>query len=278
MAIAPVPSCHGPLVANAVCSSVSAQVQVPQHIDFAQVFARLVNIDSERSSSRPAAPASPSPPPQQPARLPTPSPEPDAGKAYETKCFHELVNVGGRPPVPLDLLNAIYNDYAPFAERLEPWQESPVCLSADDLGVFSRPLARWKAFHRWQHNNRGETVSAGDTWMEFRQQKQLHYESMGLVQLTTAPDFHETIQRMWQQEQVRRQRERDKVREVAAGSFRDYADAARRRLCRHGFTEDFQLLEDPQQQDQRLTWIEYLEFEYWWLDKRTNSQSHPAAA
>jgi hypothetical protein len=122
----------------------------------------------------------------------------------------------------------------------------------------------------WQHNNRGEAVSGGDT-LGFRQQKQRHYESMGLAQLTTAPDFDETIQRMWEQELVWRQRERDKVREAAAGSFGEYADAARRRLYHHGFTEDFQLLEDPQQQDQRLTWIEYLEFEYWWLDRRTNS-------
>ncbi len=260
------------MVANAACSSVIAQVQIPQHIDFAQVLARLVNIDAERESfSRTAAPPSPSPPPQEPARLPTPSPEPDAGKAYETNCYHDLVSSGGRPPVPLDLLDAIYKDFALFTERLEPWQERPVCLSAGDLGVFSRPLARWKAFQRWQHNNRGEAVSAGDTLMGFRQQKQHHYESMGLAQLITDPDFDETIQRMWEQEQVRCRRERDKVREAAAGSFSEYADAARRRLCRHGFTEDFHLLEDPQQQDQRLTWIEYLKFEYWWLDKRTNS-------
>jgi hypothetical protein len=45
----------------------------------------------------------------------------------------------------------------------------------------------------------------------------------------------------------------------------------KRRLARHGFTRPFQLNEDPKQQDQLSTWIEYLYFEYWWLDWYTDT-------
>ena len=38
-------------------------------------------------------------------------------------------------------------------------------------------------------------------------------------------------------------------------------------LTEHGFTQSFQLDEDPERQDKLTTWIEYLDFEYWWYDK-----------
>ncbi|KAI1118972.1 hypothetical protein F5Y14DRAFT_446779 [Nemania sp. NC0429] len=71
---------------------------------------------------------------------------------------------------------------------------------------------------------------------------------------------------MW----AREQREHSTIKETA-GDFEGYVAAARRRLRDHGFTEEFRLDEDPRRQDERLTWIEYLEFEYWWLDKRARS-------
>ncbi|KAK3321490.1 hypothetical protein B0T19DRAFT_445249 [Cercophora scortea] len=254
-------------------SSVSAQVQVPQYIDFEQVASRLANIAAEReSSSRNAAPLPSPPSSQQPARSPTPLPDPDAGKVFQTRCYYELVDGSGQPPVALELLNEIYKAYASYVETLEPWLDDGVpCRNVDDLGVFSRPLARWKAFRRWQRNNRGETGSEEDTLMAFQEEKRRDYESLGLTQLATSPDFGKMTQKMWDHEQVRRRREHDTIREPAAGSFEEYADAARCRLRDHDFAEEFQLLEDPRQQDQRLTWIEYLEFEYWWLDKRARS-------
>ncbi|CAJ2513173.1 Uu.00g012920.m01.CDS01 [Anthostomella pinea] len=41
----------------------------------------------------------------------------------------------------------------------------------------------------------------------------------------------------------------------------------RSRLVRHDFTRPFELDEDPKKQDSLTTWIEYLGYEYWWLDK-----------
>jgi hypothetical protein len=80
---------------------------------------------------------------------------------------------------------------------------------------------------------------------------------------------------MWQQhERHDRRWKRNTFREVPGGSFSEYVEAARRRLRGHGFNEDFQLLEDPKQQSERVTWIEYLELEYWWLDRYASSVQH----
>ncbi|KAH6881141.1 hypothetical protein B0T10DRAFT_361952, partial [Thelonectria olida] len=40
-------------------------------------------------------------------------------------------------------------------------------------------------------------------------------------------------------------------------------------LARHDFTQPFELDEDPKKQDKLTIWIEYLNYEYWWLDKYT---------
>lgn len=43
--------------------------------------------------------------------------------------------------------------------------------------------------------------------------------------------------------------------------------AVEKRLAFHNFVQSFQLAEDPRQQDKRTTWVEYLNFVYWWLDR-----------
>lgn len=71
--------------------------------------------------------------------------------------------------------------------------------------------------------------------------------------------------------QPRRELERDNSRSVYGGSFTTFAEVAHRRLRDHGFDEVFQFLEDPTQQDERVTWTEYVEFEYWRLDGCTKA-------
>ncbi|KAI0007055.1 hypothetical protein F4779DRAFT_593482 [Xylariaceae sp. FL0662B] len=53
------------------------------------------------------------------------------------------------------------------------------------------------------------------------------------------------------------------------GGFSGYVEEAKRRLARHGFTRTFQLDKDPMRQDKLTTWIEYLNYEYSWLDQHT---------
>lgn len=251
------------LIPFARCSSVSARVRAPLPIDFDQLLAKLNSIDATRDPfSREITPPSSFSPSQQPARSPTRSPEPDASKAYQIRCYHELVDDGGHPPVALELLDEIYLHHAQYVEEVGPWLAGGPVSSADDLGVYSRPLERWRQFRRWQRDNRGTQ----DTLSAFRQRKQRDYVSRGLEQLAAAPGFDDTIRKMWAHEQ----REQSTIRETA-GDFEGYVAAARRRLREHGFTEEFRLDEDPRRQNGRLTWIEYLEFEYWWLDKRARS-------
>ncbi|KAH8759490.1 hypothetical protein F5883DRAFT_682145, partial [Diaporthe sp. PMI_573] len=77
------------------------------------------------------------------------------------------------------------------------------------------------------------------------------------------------LQEDWEQRQW--QRYYCHEREITGPAFSDYVDAAKRRLARHGFTHPFQLNQDPKQQGKLETWIEYLYFEYWWLDRFTRT-------
>jgi hypothetical protein len=55
------------------------------------------------------------------------------------------------------------------------------------------------------------------------------------------------------------------------GGFPAHVETVKRRLAQHGFTRIFQLDEDPKRQDKLTTWIEYLNFEYWWYDRYVSS-------
>lgn len=151
----------------------------------------------------------------------------------------------------LELLDEIYFYHAQYVDRVEPWLAGGPVSSADDLGVYSRPIARWRQFRRWQRDNRGGGAPE-DTLKAFRQRKQRDYVSMDLAQLAATPGLDETIRQMWADEQ----RKHSTIKETA-GDFKGYVAAARRRLRDHGFTEVFRFDEDLRRQDERLTWIEY---------------------
>lgn len=196
------------------------------------------------------------------------SPQPELEKKYQIRCYHKLVDDGGRPPCSLDTLDKIYQDPTDFTELLGPWLQIPVPQDPDDMGIFSRPLARWQHFRKWQRVNRGSSINtAEESWLAFREEKMFYFESTESWRVMADPDFEETIRKMWQQEEDTGRWER--VREVKNGSFADYLKAARRRLAEHGFHEAFRPLEDPRRQNERVTWIEYLEFEYWWMDNNS---------
>jgi len=75
----------------------------------------------------------------------------------------------------------------------------------------------------------------------------------------------------WDRIQFFRRRQRRLCREPDCDGFLAYAEAVKCRLARHEFTLPFELNEDPKKQDRLVTWIEYLNYEYWWLDKYTGS-------
>lgn len=51
------------------------------------------------------------------------------------------------------------------------------------------------------------------------------------------------------------------------GSFDGYVDAVRERLSRYGITQKAHLLPNYRDQDKLTTWLEYVNFEYFWYKK-----------
>ncbi|TLS21815.1 uncharacterized protein PpBr36_09346 [Pyricularia pennisetigena] len=205
------------------------------------------------------------------------------GKRYQTCCYHALVADGGRPPCPLDLLGDVYRQPAKHVELMKPWLGDPVFFtgSADQLGVFSRPLQRWRQFRRWQADNRGVVLPDDDQDLATFRKAWKALLDRGTQAPAAAADQNDDddddddddgqIEVRWRTRRDRRRWERDICREVgsfADGGFDEYVEAARRRLRTHGFTDHFQLLRDAARQDAPDTWVEYLGFECWWLDWR----------
>lgn len=58
------------------------------------------------------------------------------------------------------------------------------------------------------------------------------------------------------------------------GRFPKYVEGVTQGLAEHGFMRSFKLEENPEQQDKLTTWIEYLDFEYWWYDKDMRFVKH----
>ncbi|KAI1118971.1 hypothetical protein F5Y14DRAFT_446778 [Nemania sp. NC0429] len=165
--------CSPPDFLPAPCSELPAHVYAADDVsetEQIQPMERFCIAATRDQFSHETAPPSSSPLPQQPARSPTLSPDPDDGKAYEIQCYHELVDDGGRPPVTLELLDDIYLHTAQYVGRVEPWLAGGPVSSADDLGMYSRPLARWRQFRRWQRENRGGGAPE-DTLSAFRERK-----------------------------------------------------------------------------------------------------------
>ncbi|KAM5347255.1 hypothetical protein ACJ41O_010260 [Fusarium nematophilum] len=195
-------------------------------------------------------------------------PEADRRK-WEVLPYQDLVSDGGRPVYPIDLLEDVLNNPNRFEDILRPWQESLNGISPD--GVFLRQLQRWQDFRKWQNDNRGlEDDDGGFPAYVERQKKYIREEVLeepGAKELSEIEANPLCLKPSWDQDQRLRRRQRRLFREHGCDGFNEYAAAVKRRLARHHFTRPFELDEDPKKQDKLHTWIEYLNFEYWWLDK-----------
>lgn len=131
-------------------------------------------------------------------------------------------------------------------------------LEDSDMPAFIS--THWNIFRqRWQWDNRGKTASeAGFPAYLNGERKRLQERGHGI--LTSAASFEETIKRKWDNEPVC-------LEKSGLRGFAAYTQAVTRRLAKHHFTRQFRLLEDPCQQDDWTTWVEYLSYIYWWRDK-----------
>jgi hypothetical protein len=234
-------------------------------VDFDQVAARLLEISADKNTSAQA--------PSRPLlleRSPTPliSRE-EIAKRLETEAYNDLVNDAGRPLYPISLLEQVSKDPEEYREILRPWLEYPDA-NPPNWRVFSRQLNRWQDFRRWQQDNRGYHDDEG--FPAFVEAEKRRYARDGVTGMRSELEFDEMLKLQWDDMQRFRQWQRHNIREVHGdGGFPEYVEAVKHRLAQHGSTRTFPLEEDPTRQDKLTTWIEYLNFEYWWYDRYTNS-------
>ncbi|ATY66999.1 hypothetical protein A9K55_000802 [Cordyceps militaris] len=199
-------------------------------------------------------------------RVPTP---PIERHKFELRAYHQLLENGGRPLYPVSLINNMHNDPDSYAEILLPWQEDFLDIRAE--GIFERQLRRWQDFRKWQNDNRGCEDDDGGYHAYVEREKRLIKEDMteeaGAELIAKIEADPSRLKTGWNLQQFLRSQDRRFNMEHGCQGFHDYKAAVKRRLARHGFTQPFELDEDSKNQDKLTTWIEYLNCEYWWLDK-----------
>lgn len=200
------------------------------------------------------------------SRSTTSSPSPEGAENLESFCYHELVKAGGRPAVPIKFLSRSSRDREADIERIRPWQSNadPGSQESGISTVFSTQLEDWASSFRqkWQWDNRGSI--AGETgFSAFLESHKSRYLHKGELDLVSDPSFEETIRRKWENEP--RFLELSGDRELPS-----YEEAVKKRLATHNFTQSFQL-KDPRHQDEWTTWVEYLNFQYWGLNRHISS-------
>ena len=155
------------------------------------------------------------------------TPPPPRVEDCERMFYHSLINDGGRPCYPIDLLEKVASDPVAYNERLLPWQEDPQAESTD-WQVFRKQDGSWRRFREWQKYTRKDP----------RYSKDYFFVDVSLAYICFVRTYH-----------------------LEGGGLSEYNEAAKTLLAQHGLTKEFQFQEDPMQQGQLTTWIEYLSYE-----------------
>ncbi|KAB5513039.1 hypothetical protein GE09DRAFT_1047315 [Coniochaeta sp. 2T2.1] len=244
------------------------EVAESRPVDLDQVTARLLQLPDSRDTL-----AQPRPGPSRYERAATEEVDYDAlEKKCETCAYDDLLDEGGLPVYPIDLLEEVSADPEQYRDRLRPWQEYPDTSELYWNDVFQKQLKRWRDFRAWQVDNRGLQDDERE-YHEFLERRKLDEERRGLDWLKIYPgatesEYYEDRKSEWDELQVRRYNDWFWLREDhGRGEFPGYVEEVKRRLAKHGFTRTFQLDEDPKRQDKLTTWIEYINYEYSWYDR-----------
>jgi hypothetical protein len=195
---------------------------------------------------------------------------PDGDETRETEYYHKLMNDGGRPLYPVALVGDVLNNPDNYAGLLRPWDKS-YDESYPGAHILQKQFLRWQSFRRWQNDNRGLEDGDGGFPAYVERQKDSARRYLGpktaAKQLAEIEADPSCLKEGWEMVRFQRDEQRYLYREHGCDGFLDYTEAVKRRLAVHGFTRPFRLHEDPKQQDKLTTWIEYLNYEYWWLDE-----------
>ncbi|KAI8722513.1 hypothetical protein NCS52_00395300 [Fusarium sp. LHS14.1] len=240
-----------------------------QPLDLDDLNARLRQVPSDGNATTSGAQ------PQAPEQPRHPSPNTYhriESKELETIYYHKLVSDGGRPLYPIGMIDGVLERPEEHRELLQPLQKLPG--GNMPFNIFDDQLQRWKNFRKWQKDNRG-LEDENDTYEAYVRETKFWGELTNLdwaqaefVAKMEANPLH--LEPEWKMQQRARGRERLWWRERNCNGFADYFKAIKRRLAGHGFFGSLSLKEDPAQQDKLTTWLEYLGFEFWWLDKHAS--------
>lgn len=197
-------------------------------------------------------------------RSPTCSPPPyESNVSYEAFCHNELLTAGGKPAVSLDRLSPGAGD---LQQEIAAWlsNDSPKLEEGDVPAILSTQLEHWNVFRqRWQWDNRGKAAGEAGFPAYLAGERRLLMHK-GEVDVAYDPSFEDTMRRGWDYDGI-------SLEESGNAGFAAYAEAVTKRLATHHFTRQYRLLEDPRQQDEWTTWVEYLSYVYWWQDKHATS-------
>ncbi|KAL8893839.1 MAG: hypothetical protein Q9192_004871 [Flavoplaca navasiana] len=223
------------------------------HVDATDLAALLARIPSDRV---PYTTTTYYPTPSRSSTVEPPEPQ-----EYESKCYNALLADDCRPLFPLRLLTQVETNPAAYRDWLRPWTMYPGTSDPEDWQVFSRQWDRWKQFRTWQLHNRRQTPSFPTYLAEYRRDSEMSGEA---PEQTARPEFEETARRLWEREYDYGPPQLYDSPEAVSSR---YAETARTLLADHGFFQSFQLQADSKKQDQWTTYVEYLAFECFWLEK-----------
>lgn len=149
---------------------------------------------------------------------------------YEERTYDELVDQGGRPLYPRERIPEIMKYPFPHWDMLRPWVDHDILSDPDPVAtpnttceVFTYQLSSWFMFRCWQKANRGD--------------------------FTVRDESHELT--------------REYNRFVRVFRSPNYTKAVANLLAEYQFINPFHFHEDPLQQDQLTTWIEYVGYLCW---------------
>jgi hypothetical protein len=200
-----------------------------------------------------------------------PDEEADELKKFETAAYVDLVSDGGQPAYPIALLEDVSKNPAQYRAILLPWQEYPDKDSVRWDGVFERQLGRWQDFRSWQRENRGILDDEAE-FIAFGDASNKELAMLGLTWQSAWPgqsesQYQESLQSIWKNKKRKRDANHNNLRGGRAyAGFPEYVDQVKDRLGQRGFRRPFTLLPHIKQQDRLTTWIEYLNYEYLWLE------------
>ncbi|KAI8955285.1 hypothetical protein F4801DRAFT_574870 [Xylaria longipes] len=244
-------------------NSAILQLQNPtasQPLQLDELCKRLTHIADEQNGPSDYEPSRPRPR----FKTPSPTPPPTGSRVadHEAACYHELIRDGGRPVCSIEELSYICAEPRARYKAILSWLSDDVdsTVGKSELkSVFSSQFTRWWEFRKSQVENRG---IGNDEEMFSAFVVAISNEWHMNTRLISSASFPETAQRMWHYMYITPQL-------VDGRGFSAYSKAVKSRLAPYHFTHSLQLKMNPRQQTKWTNWLEYLNYEQWWLELLT---------